>query len=265
MKAEIRTISPDAAKEMLRNNTNNRPVNKATVRRYASDMQSGRWALNGETIIMNGGKLLDGQHRLMACVASGVSFQTIIVEGVASEAFATIDQGDKRTAGNVLAIAGIVNATIAAAAIRWVRVVQNSDGKKSLNLGASGATTSAYTLQFYRDHPEMNDSCRMAQNVYTNCKAFVPSILAAMHFLFAQKDKALADEFMNGLGSGDGLAIGDPRLTLRNRMIERGMKLHKERTEWVAVLHIYAWNAFREGRKLSKLSFREGDLVPKIV
>jgi hypothetical protein len=31
------------------------------------------------------------------------------------------------------------------------------------------------------------------------------------------------------------------------------------------VLHIYAWNAFREGRKLSKLSFREGDLVPKIV
>src|SRR5690606_16390953 len=70
------TITPALADVMLRYNDANRPLSAATVRKYARQMGEGRWRLTKQPIIFSKShKLLDGQHRLHACVESGVTIQ----------------------------------------------------------------------------------------------------------------------------------------------------------------------------------------------
>lgn len=76
-------VTPKRAKVWLGNNGHHRKVKKATVARYAEQIGSGSWLLNGKTIVLDSnGRLIGGQHRLHACVKSGRPFRTLVVWGV---------------------------------------------------------------------------------------------------------------------------------------------------------------------------------------
>lgn len=73
MKLEKELISPEKAKYYL-GDRYNRKVRKAYVRRLARAMSEGRWKLIDDPIKFNGnGKLVGGQHRLLAVIESGTS------------------------------------------------------------------------------------------------------------------------------------------------------------------------------------------------
>lgn len=56
-----RHITPRIAKTMLSHNTGNRPLRKAVVQRYATDMENGDWQDNGDPIRFDtNGRLIDG-------------------------------------------------------------------------------------------------------------------------------------------------------------------------------------------------------------
>lgn len=87
-------------------NSHNRPVSQSTVERYVQEMRAGRWVNNAQPIIFGkpSDRLLNGQHRLKAIVISGVSVECTITWGVDDNAFDTIDDGNKRSLADVLAI-----------------------------------------------------------------------------------------------------------------------------------------------------------------
>ena len=101
------TITPQMAEQMLEKNIANRKVNQANVNRIASDMATGNYKVNGETIkISPNGEILDGQHRLLACVKSGMAFQTYVVYDVERETVGTIDMGKGRSVADSLNVMG---------------------------------------------------------------------------------------------------------------------------------------------------------------
>ena len=101
------TITPAMAEKMLEKNIANRKVNQANVNRIAADMTTGNYKVNGETIkISSAGEIIDGQHRLLACVKSGMSFDTYIVYNVEREAVGTIDMGKGRSVADSLNVMG---------------------------------------------------------------------------------------------------------------------------------------------------------------
>ena len=101
------TITPEMAEKMLEKNIANRKVNQANVNRIAADMTTGNYKVNGETIkISSTGEIIDGQHRLLACVKSGMSFDTYIVYNVEREAVGTIDMGKGRSVADSLNVMG---------------------------------------------------------------------------------------------------------------------------------------------------------------
>jgi hypothetical protein len=74
------TVTPEMAREWLDANTgvpfNSQPHK---VDQYARDMASGHWPLTGEGIRFDeADQLVDGRHRLRACVKSGVPFLTYV-------------------------------------------------------------------------------------------------------------------------------------------------------------------------------------------
>lgn len=101
-------ITPEKAGEMLKHNTKNyRIINRRLVLEYAKAMREGAWEENGEPIVFDeDGVLKNGQHRLLAVIASGVSVRMLVVRGV-DRNILVYDEGRKRTPTDHARAAGI--------------------------------------------------------------------------------------------------------------------------------------------------------------
>jgi hypothetical protein len=100
MEIQIKNITPAAARAMLlASNTKNRYLNNTAISVYKSDMKSGRWIENGQTItISESGDIIDGHHRLHALQdCEGVSITVPVVKVSDASAIETIDVGRPRT------------------------------------------------------------------------------------------------------------------------------------------------------------------------
>ncbi|MFD0393422.1 hypothetical protein ACFQ3Z_16450 [Streptomyces nogalater] len=139
VKAEFVVITPDVARDMLRRNTHNRPIRQNRVNANVRMMLAGQWDVNGEAVkIAHDGTILDGQHRLLAVVKSGVTITTLVVTGLPLKAQDTMDGGAKRTAGDVFALRGEHNSAILASVARKVWLWDNGD--KRFSAGESATT-----------------------------------------------------------------------------------------------------------------------------
>lgn len=129
----LEDITPEQAKEMVRlDKTRNRQLNKNVVNCLAEDMKSGLWRTTGEPIIINGGTdVLNGQHRLHACIKANVPFTTAIVRGVSTEAMASMDTGYKRSFGHVLGMRDVTYASTVAAICGWLYRLKMQDAAKA--------------------------------------------------------------------------------------------------------------------------------------
>jgi len=138
---EIIVIDPEAAAEMLeRNYRNNRSINPNRVRAYAADMTAGKWTFTGESLkFMDDGKLIDGQHRLSAIVASGCSVQMMVVQGVEPNAVTNIDTGPGRSLKNVLEFLSYENSTGLATTLSASFVYEHYMEDKIVRLSTSKA------------------------------------------------------------------------------------------------------------------------------
>src|SRR4051812_36080512 len=83
MKTKPESITPAIAAAILKNNIANRPVRQMAIDEYAQEMSAGRWALTHQGIAIDEkNTLLDGQHRLLAVMQSGVTVVMQVTRGV---------------------------------------------------------------------------------------------------------------------------------------------------------------------------------------
>lgn len=153
-------ITPEYAFNILtKHNPLNRCLLDGTVNSYAKQMREGKWKANGEAIIfsetkemvINGVKentfiLLNGQHRLAACAKSGIPFKSLVVRGVPTDAFDSMDTGKVRTGKDALSAAHVFDEYkfsvsdygLASAIIK--KVLEFSEGRKGSH-GSSSTRT----------------------------------------------------------------------------------------------------------------------------
>lgn len=255
--ADILRISPAVASKWLDRNTSNRPLSAVYVNELAAAMKRGEWMENGEAIkFSKDGVLLDGQHRLAAVIASSVAIVSRVEYGLPPEAFITLDRGKKRNLGDALAMDGVTEHTLVAAAVTVVWQIRNE-------AWSNRQPTPMQLLEFYENEcggivdsiPPTRSASKMSRG----------STVVALHFLFSRHSRRLADEFMALVGSGANMEAGHPVLVLRDRLIaDRMAKASLPRIEIVAMF-IRAWNAFVGNRTLRTLKGTIGDSgIPKI-
>jgi len=102
-------ISPEIAKHILEKmNTANRSMSQATVDKYASDMNSGRWMDNEQSryiAFYEDGTLADSQHRLAAIAKSGIGRVMKIETGLSKAHAYGIDAHRMRKTADQIKIA----------------------------------------------------------------------------------------------------------------------------------------------------------------
>lgn len=93
---EFTTIDPALARAMLSRNVNNRTIRERRVRELAAIMKEGRWGLSTDEIAFDDeGTLINGQHRLLAVVASGTTIKATVAYGIPQNPY--IDLQSRRT------------------------------------------------------------------------------------------------------------------------------------------------------------------------
>lgn len=256
MKAKLETITPEIAAKMLERNTANRPAYKKDVSAIAREIKEGRWKVNGDTICLNGEAIVDGQHRLLAVVESGIPIETFVIYGVPSDVFDTKDIGRRRSPADTLSVDGEIHTRALAAALvvldRFKHEVEIDDHKKYSN---------AEIRELLEKYPLMRESVRRGKSGANGLMP--PSVLCACHYLFAEKDRQDADLFVDLLHSGVGLGVDDPVFLLRDRLIRNACAKAKLSRRYIMALTIKAWNYWSSGKVLRQLRFRETGDVPE--
>lgn len=255
IKTHIRLITPEIAEAMLDKNTTNRPLSQSHVRKLSSAMKRGEWALNGETIVIfKNGDIGDGQHRLSAIVATGISQKMLVVEGVDSNTFPTHGRGKPRNAADSLAIHGEQNSIRLASATR-AYIAYHKTGREVVEISPT------QILECLNAHPEIRRVCAYvaARKKLTQFKSSLIGYCAIASEKFG---KPTVDEFLEQLESGIALQAGSPALLLRERLLNQGSTKLTPRCQDAFI--IKAINAHVRGKKLAFLRWSSAEDFPSI-
>lgn len=250
--SEIATITPSIAKHILERNDDNRSLKDGLVRQIATDIASGLWQLNGESIIIaKDGLLNDGQHRLSAVVESGKPIQTVIMFGVSRASRDTVDMGSSRSAGDIIGMHGGKYANNAAAVSQLLMMYRRGayaiSGSKHGTL--SRKPTKQEILAYYARHGKEIDKCVARIVSHKFFKNTGVTSWAVAYALLSRINLDAAELFFTRAATGENLSRGDSILTMRGHFLERQERTHTwERLELI----IRYWNAWRKRRPTSR-------------
>lgn len=268
MFTKVQSIAPKQATEWLdTKNAHNRPISQSTVERYTQEIKAGRWVNNGQAIIFGkSGNLLNGQHRLKAIVAANRAIEAVVIYGIEDSTFDTIDDGNKRSLGDVLAIKDEYKPALLSAGVRFLWIYATGQvATKDLRRGT--IATKPLLEKTLDKHPGLRQSTKY----YSMLKARVGGMLVpagmaiGLHYLFSLVDERKADEFFASLQSGIGLDEAHPILALRARLIAGKKESSSNITNSAMYFYVVTtWNVFVEDIPLRRLAFVQDTPPPEI-
>lgn len=237
--AQFETVTPSRAAEMLSTSSGNRPLKSAKINGYARDMAAGSWMPNGEPLIFDESAcLIDGHHRLTACVKSGANFGTLVVYGAPVDARKTIDMGASRTSADALGFYGYANSNHLNALVRIL--LSLSDGR------ARGANpTTQEVFEFISENPRVEDAAHFAGTIKV---PRIRSMLGAIYFIADRSGEAhFAVSFGEVMKTGIPSMRGCAAHALRERLYRSEISGRKLSVRDVQHLTLSAWEKFRVG------------------
>ena len=259
----IEYITPEIASEYLKLNTRNRNISRNVIRIYIAAMKSGEWVFNGDTIVFDeDGLLVDGQHRLTACIYAKYTLKSIVVRNASKSAFKTKDVGKKRTASDILDIEGYKN-YVALSAVAGMVYIWQSTGTITIPCPERRPSTSDIS-ELCKNTPELIESVNFT-TAHTIIKKIVsPSIAGFCHYVFKNKNSEMCDEFFKCFINGDKGYEGSPIILLRDALAfdlaatRKMSKIHK------TALIFKAFKQFSKKQQVKTLRIRmEGDMPEK--
>ena len=261
VETHIVTITPEIAEKLLEmsDKRHQRKINIQHVSFLTKEMKKGNFKFNGDSIRQDSdGNIIDGQHRLSACVKSGIQFNTLFVKGLDTEQISTINTGQRiRSYADVLEITHKKKYKYAnqiSAAVRMIIKLKhkhyNRSGSKDTN---SHASTTDF-LEFCDNHPNIFDFVETEMRIYANGdKLLQAKLFLACKWHLQKLNQRAADKFFQLLSDGIGLKAEHPIFNLRKKLINH--KLKKSRlTAKDMILSIYrVWNAFMNDEIIARI------------
>lgn len=251
----VEHISPQAAMSHLDRMGYNRKIDQNRVNALARDMLHGAWGETYDIVAFNrDGALLNGQHRLMAVVQSGIGQTFVVGRGFDQESYQTADRQKTRNLKDDLEFLGVPNAKDVATAARKsftydeLGYFPDSGGPRPSPVEA----LAIYQADDERFQKAVRAAGRMTKAVTGRNRT---SLFAAPIYILYRDggSEDAVDEFLHELQEGAGLPGGSATLILRNILGREGgqeVRLNKvlgPKAREVAPATLFnAWNEWLE-------------------
>lgn len=202
--AEIIFVTPEQAQEMLATSLGNRALSRERVEEHKMQLRAGQWFVTSNGLGFGfRGNLIDGHHRLTACVETGIGFRTLIVRGLSDAACDKIDKGRPRSLRQSLIMRNETQATAKASYLRAC---------------TSMLLTEPVAIRFVDVYDRwmevFGDSVRWAIDVFGHTPFRAASIGGVMAFVHRIRPE-LAVEFGVKVAEGADLRVEEPAWTCR--------------------------------------------------
>lgn len=264
----VETITPQIAQMYLTHNVINRKKSDKTIDTYAIDMKEGRWRLNGDAIrFSKSGNLLDGQHRLMACLKAGVPFNTYVTRGLDEDCFVTIDNGKIRSAGDIFTISDIPNSIRSSVIVKKYIKLQNElliMSKADGNGSGMTKITNSKVLDVYNQNKDLvRAAVSLGTRCYDSCRPFSSTDIGGIYCYLVNDKHHLPEEVVSFFEQLCDIKPAEYNMLRSCRKIFVNDKSSNARMVGSVrqALLIKAWNYFV--RKKDVVSFKYNNLYDK--
>lgn len=267
-------ITPEAAKELLQLNSKNRKLTPARVREHVETLSKGLFVLTNDAITIDtNGVLVNGQHRLTACVETGIPIPALLLTGASPEVREVLDTGARRSFAQALYMHGEADTGNLAASLSLhyqyshdqlttsMRTVGGIGSGPSTGVGARPRLSHATLLQWHGEHPEVASALMVCRNVKHALPMVKISSATVWYALASQVEPYETEAFYTRVLKGEGLFSREPENALRNWLIRADRNMH--RAIQLAGF-VKAWNAKRDNRELSVIAVRQVEAYPKV-
>ena len=255
MKAEIKTITPEYAKELLKMNIGNRRL-KTIKNSYVGQMLNGEWKENGEPIIIDvNGFIKDGQHRLHACIEANYSWDCPIISGVSPDVMDTIDTGANRSLQDVLQLNGYTDCAVLSSLAR--AICTYNSGKNAFSQ-VSGISSGSYKKYFSNNKglnyvnenkDDLIKLVRVITRVYVQNKIKVLTTKDLGLILYVISDYEIKQIHIDFLKHISGAVVNENSCTswLYKKLLTAKLNKNSINNDWKFQAVIKAWNIFSDG------------------
>jgi hypothetical protein len=260
--AQVMTITPALARQWdAEDKSLRRPLRRRKIIRFAEDMQAGRWALNGQTIKRTADRrVIDGWHRLVACVEAGVPFDSLVVDGLPPEVIDTVDTGTARTMADQLTLRGEKHSAVFGATARWAYFWLRGQRIK----GSGDADPShSQLMELIEAEPRIREAAEWADHARAVFKPVAGSVWGMAWLALHGADHLAAEVFLNDVLTGANLPEKHPALAFRNRIIRAKFGSDPLNPNEQLACLIICWNAWRAGRDLDRPNLPKGSLTSR--
>jgi hypothetical protein len=268
-------ITPELAGRYLEKNIGiqkgddikNRKFNDKNIQFLYNQMKNGEWMITGDPIkFSDTGKLIDGQHTLMAIKKLGKPIEMFIAEGLKEEVFTVLDTGKNRSASDVLSMKGYSYSTNLAGAIRSILLYQSGCYTDQSKHSRTSHATNTAVLKFVQKNPEITEVVSYIINdVYKNFRYLNTSALSMLYWVLSVNNQTKCDAFFEKYSTGIELSEGSPIRLLREKFLKDSVNKTKLSTRDKIALFIMAWNSFITNKKIHSLALPKNYDFPKAI
>jgi hypothetical protein len=219
----------------------------------AQDIRNGFWMQNAQPICFTGDpdapdarekgvRLLNGQHRLHGCIEADMPIDVPIAKNIPEAAFATFDAHSKKMRLKTKSDADD-RVLSAAARLQW----KEDNGIEIFSTGINPSASEI--LNTIQQHPGLAEAYPKSRSMKDVGSAGIMTYL----IYHVRRDRPdLAEDFLEGLRTGEKLEARDPILTARtkivgNRTAKRGQRASIPRKEILKTL-TNSWRDYKEYR-----------------
>lgn len=160
-------VTPVRAALLLDRNTHNRRISEAQVGTLSGILMRHEWKATHQGMAFYAdGTLMDAQHRLIACVMSGIDLDPIMIStGYDKDDNDAIDAGVRRTAADAAGLAGVGEAAIKCQITDgWLKYKHQLEYGTKINL-----TNHQVKVKAVEFNKQLSSALAMADAVLKNC------------------------------------------------------------------------------------------------
>ena len=259
-------LTPELAELLLALNVGNRPQRRGRVSKMAQVMREGRWMQTHQGVAVgNNDVLVDGQHRLLACIEAGIPIPMRFEFGCDPDTYKVLDTQVPRSQSDTLHRAGFKNVSQLSATTGLVLQIENGGLR---NARGAFMVNNDQIEEAVTSRPQLYDAVRLGGQLYT---AFPRTSLAALSaaFYFILKHHLLdtAEEFCDAVKTGLNLTSQrDPVFLLRKEIQDfwtYGKRQNVPRGYLTAAI-IKAFNAWVRGKRPGSIRLQAGESFPDV-